>query len=127
MHRKHFCSLYLFYDPYICCGFHTRARSVTTFTIDKSQLIGAFCKHLSCITKVITVEPEENHGLSRCRPGFIRFFVIFLTVRPGCIKLGRLPGLTRFFPVCQGSATVVSQFVTVDQTGEVNRDNEIMT
>ena len=31
----------------ILCGFHTRARSVTNTTIDKSQLIGTFCQNLT--------------------------------------------------------------------------------
>ena len=29
------------------CGFHTRARSVTNTTIDKSQLIGTFCQNVT--------------------------------------------------------------------------------
>ena len=31
----------------LLCGFHTRARSVTNNTIDKSQLIGTFCQNLT--------------------------------------------------------------------------------
>ena len=42
-----FCFEFNLVHLYLLCGFHTRARSVTIATIDKSQLIGTFCQNLT--------------------------------------------------------------------------------
>ena len=61
----------------------------------------------------ITVESRWYHGLSRFRPGLTGFFTSLPVILIILIEVGMLAGLSLFFPVCHGSATVLSRFVTV--------------